>query len=112
MTTTAVSPRIHFRAGHAPRLPFAVRRARLLSRIAWYAVAWVLFAGASFWLVLGDTVLWLALLLPIASVCNPFRPTRVPRRVRDRARARRWVHSRLSALERALPGGLSPGEGG
>lgn len=104
MTTTTVSPRISYRVGRPPELPRAVRRTGRLRLLAAVVVGVAIgFEGReAFWVLSATAVVWLATLLPL----------RVPRRVRDRARARRWVHSRSSALERALPGGLSPGEGG
>jgi len=70
MTTTAVRLRI----GRPPRLPRRERRVRLARRIGWYALGWVLFGGCSYYLVLGDVAVWLALLIPVACVTNPFTP--------------------------------------
>lgn len=94
------------RIGHAPRLPRRVRRARLLRRIGWYSLGWVLFAGTSYYLVLGDVAIWLALLIPVSSVCNPFTPVRRVRRPRTAVAPVYAHHSPSSALVRALRGGL------
>jgi len=102
MTTTAV--RISYRAGRPPRPPRRERQARLLRRIGWYALGWVLFGGCSYYLVLGDVAVWLALLIPVACVTNPFTPRRRVRRPRT-AGAPAYAHYSPRFTAR---GGLSP----
>lgn len=66
------TPTQFLRIGRPPRLPRRARQARLLRRVGWYSLGWVLFAGTSYFLVLGDVAIWLALLIPVAYVTNPF----------------------------------------
>jgi len=61
--------------GHPPRLPLAVRRARLLHRLARIAIAWGVFGVGCYWMSLGSTGLGLGLIAIAGFISGP-RPIR------------------------------------
>lgn len=92
------------RLGRPPQLPRRERRVRLARRLGWYALGWVMFGACSYYLVLGDVAVWLALLMPVAAITNPF--TRRVRRPVTGLPAPAYAHHSPRAAH--ARGGLTP----
>lgn len=67
-----------FHIGKPPQLPLAIRRARLLTHLGRYAIAWGVVGVGCYWMSLGSTGVGLAVLAVAGFICGP-RPIRVPR---------------------------------
>lgn len=70
-TPSVPSPRL--RIGRPPQLPLAIRRARLLSRLGRYAIAWGVVGVGCYWAALGSTALGIAVLAIAGFICGPRR---------------------------------------
>lgn len=103
-------PKQFLRIGRPPQLPRRERQARLLTRLGVYLLAWAAVGVGCWWIALGDSAGFG--FIGLAALSTLLIPTRVPRRVRVRSRARRRVFPLRAAHARGRLGRLtSPGHG-